>query len=59
MLKHHLNVVNIVCKTADELAFVGRDGKWRLEKGEFRIACGGLSVMLNCTETKVWETPNI
>ena len=44
---------------ADELAFVGRDGKWRLEKGEFRIACGGLSVMLNCTETKVWETPNI
>jgi len=44
---------------AHELAFVGADGKWRLEKGEFRLSCGGLGVMLNCTETKVWNTPNI
>ena len=44
---------------ASALAFVGADGKWRLEKGEFRISCGGLGVMVNCTETKVWETPNI
>ena len=44
---------------AHELAFVGADGKWRLEKGEFRLACGGLGVMVNCTETKVWDTPNI
>ena len=44
---------------AHELAFVGADGKWRLEKGEFRLSCGGLGVMANCTETKVWETPNI
>ena len=44
---------------ADELAFVGADGKWRLEEGDFRLSCGGLGVMAKCTETKVWETPNI
>ena len=44
---------------AKELAFVGADGKWRLEKGEFRLAIGGLGVMLKCTETKVWDEPNI
>ena len=44
---------------AEELAFVGADGKWRLEKGEFRLAVGGLSAMVNCTETKVWDEPNI
>jgi len=44
---------------AHELAFVGADGKWRLEKGDFRLSCGGLGVMARCTETKVWETPNI
>ena len=44
---------------AEELAFVGSDGKWRLEKGDFRLSCGGLGVMAKCTETKVWDTPNI
>ncbi|MBQ9184641.1 MAG: glycoside hydrolase family 3 C-terminal domain-containing protein [Bacteroidales bacterium] len=44
---------------ASALAFVGTDGKWRLEKGDFRISCGGLSAMLNCTETKIWDSPNI
>lgn len=44
---------------AHELAFVGNDGKWRLEKGQFRIACGSESMMIDCTETKVWDTPNI
>lgn len=44
---------------AHELAFVGYDGKWRLEKGQFRIACGSESMMIDCTETKVWDTPNI
>ena len=44
---------------AYELAFVGADGKWRLEAGDFRLSCGGLGVMARCTETKVWETPNI
>ena len=44
---------------AKELAFVGADGRWRLEKGDFRLAVGGLGTMVNCTETKVWDTPNI
>ena len=44
---------------ASELAFVGADGKWRLEEGDFRISCGGLGVMVRCKQTKVWETPNI
>ena len=44
---------------ASELAFVGADGKWRLEEGDFRLSCGGLGVMVRCTRTKVWDTPNI
>lgn len=44
---------------AHELAFVGADGKWRLEKGDFRLSCGGLGVMAHCTETKIWDNPNI
>ena len=44
---------------ASELAFVGSDGCWRLEEGDFRISCGGLSVPIHCTETKVWDIPNI
>ena len=41
-----------------DLAFVGYDGKWRLEEGDFRITCGDQELMINCDETKVWETPN-
>ena len=44
---------------ASALAFVGADGKWRLEAGDFRLSCGGLGVMVKCSETKVWDTPNI
>lgn len=43
---------------ADELAFVGDDNRWRLEAGDFRISCGGLAVLLHCTQTKIWDTPN-
>ena len=41
-----------------DLAFVGYDGKWRLEKGDFTIKCGVQTLDINCTETKVWDTPN-
>ncbi len=44
---------------ASALAFVGADGKWRLEEGDFRISCGGLGAIVRCNKTKVWETPNI
>ncbi len=43
---------------ADDLAFVGHDGKWRLEKGGFTLGCGGLTASIECTVTKVWDTPN-
>ena len=43
---------------ADDLAFVGYDGLWRLEKGDFVLACGGKTVTVTCTDTKVWNTPN-
>lgn len=41
-----------------DLAFVGYDGKWVLEQGEFRIQTGDKTLNINCTETKKWETPN-
>lgn len=44
---------------AHELAFVNKDGKWALEAGQFRIGCGGQAVMIECGQTKIWETPNI
>ena len=44
---------------ASDLAFVGADGKWILEEGEFAITVGGQVVTINATETKKWETPNI
>ena len=44
---------------ASDLAFVGADGHWRLEEGDFRLSCGGQSAMLRCIRTKVWDTPNI
>ena len=47
------------CVPAHELAFVGADGKWRLEEGAFRMSCGGQSLNLYCTETKVWDQPNL
>jgi len=44
---------------ANDLAFVGADGKWRLEKGDFRIAVGDQSLMLTCSADKTWEGQNI
>ena len=36
---------------ADELAFVGQDGKWHLEKGAFRFSVGNCSLQAECVET--------
>ncbi|WP_294590329.1 glycoside hydrolase family 3 N-terminal domain-containing protein [uncultured Bacteroides sp.] len=41
-----------------DLAFVGYDGKWILEKGDFRIQVGNQVLNVACTDTKKWETPN-
>ena len=43
---------------ASDLAFVNYDNQWTLEEGSFRISVGSESLKLNCTQTKVWETPN-
>ena len=44
---------------AKSLAFVGADGKWILEEGDFLLKIGNLSVPSSCSKTKVWDTPNI
>ena len=41
-----------------DLAFVGYDGKWRLEKDDFKLKCGNQWTDIQCSETKVWDTPN-
>ncbi len=44
---------------ASDLAFVGYDKRWILEAGEFKLMCGDQELLITCTETKKWETPNI
>ena len=44
---------------AKNLAFVGADGHWMLEEGDFLLRVGRLSVPTVCSESKVWDTPNI
>ena len=41
-----------------DLAFVNYYGQWTLEKGDFKVKCGNQWIDLQCTQTKVWETPN-
>ena len=41
-----------------DLAFVGYNGKWRLEQGDFKVKCGDQWIDLQCTATKIWDTPN-
>lgn len=43
---------------ASDLAFVGYDGKWILEEGDFRMQAGDKVVTITCDKTKVWDTPN-
>lgn len=50
--------VQLTLKGSD-LAFVGADGHWILEKGDFRLTVGTEKAMATCTETKRWESPNI
>ena len=44
---------------AKNLAFVGVDGRWILEEGDFLLKVGRLTVPTNCRETKIWDSPNI
>ncbi|MCR5678760.1 MAG: glycoside hydrolase family 3 C-terminal domain-containing protein [Prevotella sp.] len=42
-----------------EMAFVGADGRWTLEEGDFLLRVARLRLPLRCTTTKTWDTPNI
>lgn len=44
---------------AKELAFVGADCRWTLEEGEFKLRVGRLEQTITCSQTKIWDTPNI
>ena len=44
---------------AKNLAFVGADGKWTLEEGDFVLKVGNQTVPTSCSQTKVWDEPNI
>ena len=44
---------------AKSLAFVGADGRWTLEEGDFVLKVGNQSVGTACTQTKIWDEPNI
>ena len=44
---------------AKNLAFVGADGRWTLEEGDFVLKVGNQSVGTACTQTKIWDEPNI
>jgi len=43
---------------ADDLAFVGWNGKWRLEEGDFKLMIADQSADIYCTDTYQWSTAN-
>ena len=43
---------------AKDLAFVGADGRWTLEEGDFLLRVARLTAPTTCTKTKVWNKPN-
>ncbi|MDH6309505.1 beta-glucosidase [Dysgonomonas sp. PFB1-18] len=49
--------VTMLIKGSD-LAFVGADGKWILEQGDFRLQSGNQTLNITCNKTHKWDTPN-
>lgn len=43
---------------ADDLAFVGWDGKWRLEEGDFKLMIANQTASVHCADTYLWQTAN-
>lgn len=43
---------------ADDLAFVGWNGKWRLEEGDFKLMIADQSADIRCTDTYQWQSAN-
>ncbi len=44
---------------AADLAFVNNDGQWTIEQGDFVIKVASLTHTITCTQTKLWQQPNI
>lgn len=43
---------------ADDLAFVGYDGKWVLEEGDFKLMIADQSADVHCEKTYQWQSAN-
>ena len=43
---------------ADNLAFVGYDGKWVLEEGDFKLMIADQTVNIHCDKTYQWQSAN-
>ena len=43
---------------ADDLAFVGYDGKWVLEEGDFKLMIADQSANIHCGKTYQWQSAN-
>ena len=43
---------------ADDLAFVGYDGKWVLEEGDFKLMIADQSADIHCDKTYQWHSAN-
>ena len=43
---------------ADDLAFVGYDGKWVLEEGDFKLMIADQTVNIHCDKTYQWQSAN-
>ena len=43
---------------ADDLAFVGYDGKWVLEEGDFKLTIADQSADIHCEKTYQWQSAN-
>ena len=43
---------------ADDLAFVGYDGKWVLEEGDFKLMIADQSADIHCDKTYQWQSAN-
>ena len=43
---------------ADDLAFVGYDGKWVLEEGDFKLMIADQAVNIHCEKTYQWQSAN-
>ncbi|MCF0172574.1 MAG: glycoside hydrolase family 3 C-terminal domain-containing protein [Bacteroidales bacterium] len=43
---------------ASDLAYVGYDGHWVIDEGDFTLQTGNQTAGITCSRTKRWDTPN-